>query len=453
MRIIHYIIGVPPYRHGGASKYALDLALEQSKSHNVFLLFPGDTLKWGNQSYISRKSDVQGIPCFNIQNPVVSPLLFGMKDANSILNHPKFLSDKDLERFYEETKPDIVHLHTLMGIPEVLLLFWKKKNVKIVLTSHDYYGICSKVNLINYKSELCEEPGGEQCATCNQKSKDYWFLKLCNSSVFLKYKYLLPIKATHLIDLNQKPDDELFSCTQSQISDFDLLIKYYKNLFTLIDFIHFNSEVAKETYLKYCKVNKFRVVPITTNKIQDRRTVKLFDINQIRLGFVGSVSKYKGFPMLKSVLAELYSNRISNFTLDVWEDGLDGIDKDYPFIKYNGKYTDDQLKDVFSQMDLLIVPSIWKETFSLVTLEALSFGTPVLVSENVGAKIIINRYDEQFVFSGKNELKAFFEKIAHNISLLQNFNDKIKNAQWDYSMSFHSTKILDIYSDITKYKL
>ena len=40
----------------------------------------------------------------------------------------------------------------------------------------------------------------------------------------------------------------------------------------------------------------------------------------------------------------------------------------------------------FKQMDLLIVPSIWKETFSLITLEALSYGIPVLISNNVGAK-------------------------------------------------------------------
>lgn len=450
MNIIHYIIGIPPFRHGGASNYALDLATEQSKTHNVSLLFPGDTLKLGNKSYFSSKKYAQELPYYNIQNPVVSPLLFGIKDANGILDHKKELTTAVLERFHQETLPDIVHLHTLMGIPDSLLQFWKIKGVKIIFTSHDYYGICTKVNLINERSELCEGPEGERCARCNNKSKDYWFLKLCNSTIFVKHKHLLPVKATYLIDDKKDVKEEQFFASKSQVSSFDSLIEYYKNIFSLIDCIHFNSAVAKEVYLKYCQLNKSYVVPITTNKIQDRRSARIFNSNKIRLGFIGSINDYKGFPMLKSVLGELFSRDISNFTLDVWEDGLNGIDNDYPFITYRGKYKTSQLKEVFSEMDLLVVPSVWKETFSLVSLESLSFGTPVLVSENVGAKNIIRKYDEQFVFSGIEGLKNILERTSNSIALLQEYNDRIIKGSWDHSMLNHSAKITRIYSEITK---
>jgi glycosyltransferase involved in cell wall biosynthesis len=450
MNIIHYTIGIPPFRHGGASKYALDLALEQSKIHNVSLLFPGDTLRLGNQSYFSTKKQAQGLAYYTIQNPVVSPLLFGIKDANAILNHKKEFTTAVLERFHQETSPDVVHLHTLMGIPDTLLQFWKKKGVKIVFTSHDYYGICTRVNLINEKSELCTGPEGSLCAKCNHKSKDYWFLKLCNSSFFIKYKHLLPVRATHLIDDKQDQEEDFFVASKSQVASFDALIAHYKNIFSLIDCFHFNSAVAQEVYLKYCQVNQSYVVPITTNKIQDRRLSRLFSEKKICLGFIGSVSDYKGFPMLKSVLSELHSSGISNFTINVWEDGLTGIDNNYPFIEYKGKYTNNQLQEVFTGMDLLVVPSVWKETFSLVALEALSFGTPVLVSENVGAKIIIEKYDKQFVFSGREGLKKGLENISNRIAILQEFNDKIMTDPWQHSMSYHSAKISGIYSEITK---
>jgi len=42
-------------------------------------------------------------------------------------------------------------------------------------------------------------------------------------------------------------------------------------------------------------------------------------------------------------------------------------------------------------MDVLAVPSSWMETFGMVVLEALSCGVPVIVTEKVGAKDIINR--------------------------------------------------------------
>ena len=48
-----------------------------------------------------------------------------------------------------------------------------------------------------------------------------------------------------------------------------------------------------------------------------------------------------------------------------------------------------ELEAVFDHTDLLIMPSIRKETFGYGVLEALSFGVPVLISENVGAKEIL----------------------------------------------------------------
>ena len=35
------------------------------------------------------------------------------------------------------------------------------------------------------------------------------------------------------------------------------------------------------------------------------------------------------------------------------------------------------------------MPSIWYETFGLVVLEALSYGVPVIVTQNVGAKDLL----------------------------------------------------------------
>ena len=42
MRILHYSLGLPPYRSGGLTKYCTDLMVEQAKSNDeIFLLFPG----------------------------------------------------------------------------------------------------------------------------------------------------------------------------------------------------------------------------------------------------------------------------------------------------------------------------------------------------------------------------------------------------------------------------
>ena len=49
----------------------------------------------------------------------------------------------------------------------------------------------------------------------------------------------------------------------------------------------------------------------------------------------------------------------------------------------------------------LLFQSKWKETFGLITIEALSYGVNVFVSENVGSKDLL---PEIHVFKNQNDL-------------------------------------------------
>lgn len=61
--------------------------------------------------------------------------------------------------------------------------------------------------------------------------------------------------------------------------------------------------------------------------------------------------------------------------------------------------------NAYDNMGVLIVSSVWKETFSLVKLEALSYGESVIVSDNVGALDIVKQYDERFVYYERKDLE------------------------------------------------
>lgn len=60
-----------------------------------------------------------------------------------------------------------------------------------------------------------------------------------------------------------------------------------------------------------------------------------------------------------------------------------------PYIKIHGRYSYESLKDIFNETDVLVVPSIWYETFGFTVLEALSCGVPVIISGTVGAKDVL----------------------------------------------------------------
>lgn len=227
------------------------------------------------------------------------------------------------------------------------------------------------------------------------------------------------------------------------MNDYKKLITYYRQCFNLIDCFHFNSEIACNVYSDYIIPKSSKIIPITHDGIKDHRVEKTFDNKILRIGFIGNLTPYKGLPKLLSVLKKIKS---SKWELSVWGCNI-GKEKNLP-VFYKGKFDSKTIINVYNSMDVLIVPSIWKETFSLVTLEAISYGVPVIVSNNVGAKDIVKLYNEKFVFNNIEELKSLLEELIDNRELLKNFNKKILNLEWSHSLNKHAQDIINlIYKD------
>lgn len=186
MRILHYTLGLYPNRTGGLNRYATDLIREQSLEHDVAILMPGPWKPWRDKCCISTGKVEEGLKCFKLINALPQPLFYGIKNPRRFFEGS--ISKKSFEQFYEEVNPDVLHLHTLMGFPEEALRFFKNKGVKVVFTTHDYFGICPKVNFINSEAKLCEGPSEERCSQCNLKSPSIIYLRLRNSSVMLKIR-------------------------------------------------------------------------------------------------------------------------------------------------------------------------------------------------------------------------------------------------------------------------
>ena len=223
------------------------------------------------------------------------------------------------------------------------------------------------------------------------------------------------------------------------IKKYQSLIDYYKDCFSMVDEFHFNSEVTRDTYRKYIVPKEEKIISITHNGINDHRRKKSFEENCLKIGFVGSAAPYKGLSRLIMALKQL--NRNDKWRLDVWGDTI-GQDESLP-IYYRGKFTHSAIETVYTSMDIMVVPSLCHETFGLVTLEALSYGVPVLVSDTVGAKDIVKEYDSKFVFHSDEELVSLLELLVDDKSLLRNYNEAIISNDWRHSMSEHAQEIIE----------
>ncbi len=223
--------------------------------------------------------------------------------------------------------------------------------------------------------------------------------------------------------------------------DYNVLREHYQSIFELFDQIHFNSSVTESVYIEHLNIKNSDVIYITHSNIDDNRVLRSFESKRLNLIFIGNTSHYKGFPMLNEVLMELYSDGVRNWQLDIW--GAIGT-SECELIQYNGYFKSDMLSKIFHTDSVLIVPSMWNETFSLITLEALSFGIPTLVSTTVGAKDIVSQYDAWFVFRDKAELKHKLKTLLSDRRRLQDYNKSIVNIKWRHSIKDHHKDIIDL---------
>ena len=103
------------------------------------------------------------------------------------------------------------------------------------------------------------------------------------------------------------------------------------------------------------------------------------------------------------------------------------------------------ISDILYGLDCIVVPSVCYETFSLVTLEALSHGIPAIVSDHVGAKDIVASYKSDCIFHSTSELKQLMKMYITDPHKLIEYNQEIMISDWNFSLASHAEIILDLH--------
>lgn len=411
MKILHYALGFPPYRSGGLTKYCMDLMLEQVEQGNeISLLWPGEIRIIAKNTEIRKRKAWNGIDSFEIVNPLPIPLDEGIADIDA---YTKSVNGIVFENFLKSNKPDVIHIHSLMGLHREFLEIANRLGIRTVFTSHDYFGICPKVTLFHDGAVCDEDHNCRDCVRCNQTALSLKKIAVLQSSIYRKFKDVAIVKAMRkrhrqfFFDVAADPKSEAIE-TGKDALDYRRLRQYYVSMLEMVDVIHFNSSVSKEVYERYIHPKSCVVVPITHRDIKDHRHLKDFHHEKLRITYLGPAKPFKGFRFLIGVLDKIWNEGIKNFELHLYTET--SVSRPYITHKQNG-YPYSQLKEIFDDTDLLIVPSQWYETFGFTALEALSYGVSVVVSDMVGARDLMNR---EFIFHNKEELEEKIKQLTEN---------------------------------------
>lgn len=439
MRILHYSLGFPPYRSGGMTKCSMDLMLKQKEQNcDVALIWPGYISSLNRKVNIKKRKDNLGIESFEIINALPISLNGGITDIEAYTK--RCINPDKYKSFLNVYEPDIIHIHTLMGLHKEFIEIAKQKGIKIVFTTHDYFGICPKVTLFR-NGQACES-GVDcvNCTQCNVKALSMKKIKILQSPIYRKAKELWPVKVIRrtfkeaFFEENKYADEYK---GDNNPNDYITLRKYYIDILKLVDKVHYNSTLSKEIYEQYIPFLKGEVINISHNAIKNNKKIKQFE-NKIKITYLASPAESKGYSMLLSVLDEIWDEGEEWFRLNLYNNS--NIEK--PYINMHGQYKYSDLNKIFVNTDVLVAPSLWYETFGYTVLEALSYGVPVIVSENVGAKDLVK--DMKFgrviepcrqqlketllLLKDKTQLEQFNECIVNefNVEQIMNFYMNMK---------------------------
>lgn len=107
---------------------------------------------------------------------------------------------------------------------------------------------------------------------------------------------------------------------------------------------------------------------------------------RLRLAHIGGMSRHKGYDLFRQVLADGDFRNLEALVVDLSKPfGYERRDRwgEVP-VTFVGRYPQSRIAELYARMDVLVAPSVWPESFGLVTREAALAGAWVVTSDRGG---------------------------------------------------------------------
>lgn len=407
MKILHYTLGFPPKRSGGLVKYAMDVMNEEIRQgHEISVLYPGGLSFLRKNMYIKQENGP--LNKYELVNSLPLAIFGGIKSPKDFMIS---VPDKIFEDFLKKVRPDIIHVHTLMGLPKEFFEVANKMKIKIIYTTHDYFGLAPNPTFFVDGKTFDEKNSNYFWNKASKYAFSTNKLRVFQLSIYPIIRGILKnnkfIKKINKFKNNTSTDDERLienKIDDSSIVNYDDIRSYYKSIFLLIDKIHFNSSIAKRVFeynIPELIGKPSKIISITnSNIIKHEKEKSSVKSGKIKVAYIGPNKEFKGFNFFLKLSQIMDCKKYEFHTYGYApQDNIESVVQ-------HGRYSSEDLPDIYRYVDVLIVPSRWKETFGLIVLEAMSFQTAVYVSNNVGAKDLL---DSNSIFETMETLKNKIE--------------------------------------------
>lgn len=333
-----------------------------------------------------------------------------VKDALSFIHSPEAV--KRISRLVKEKRPDVAHLHNIYHqlTPSIIPVL-KRAGVKVVLTLHDAKLVCPSYLMLN-RNNICEE--------CRGRS----FYKATTSG-----------------------------CQSSRFKGMLLSMEAYwhalRGSYDQVDMFLAPSRFLAEMVSRY-RIPEDKVT-VLRNGIDTEDFVPTYEDDGYVL-FLGRISKEKGIETLLAAHAALPGGVPMKIvgTGPIMDEASASAGSGVEFMGYR---SGEELRDIVRKCSCVVVPSEWYENCSMVVLEAMAMGKPV-----IGARIggIPEQVEDGvtgllYTMGDVGELTAALDRILSDPEERRRMGEAArKKLEMEYSAQAHNEELVRIYAEVLK---
>ena len=383
MRVLHLVHQYLPDKLGGTELYTnwLAEALER-RGHEVSIFYRRQLQDEGLSHRTER--NIQIWSAWSGEQGPTQRFLATISDKEMVAN---------FEQVLNHSQPDLVHVQHLMGHPAALIKRISERNIPFVITLHDFWWVCANAQLLtNYSQEVCGGPKMYlNCARCGLARAGY--------------SQFWPILPFVMIPLSWRNWS---------------LRKILDQANALITSTKFVRDWYKAIGVPSAKL--VTLTPGVDTPAPVDQTPRL-PAAPIRFGYIGGISVGKGIHLLLEAVNEIDAE------YEVWIGGDESADPDYVStlkalaterVQFVGKLDRPAVWEMLAQIDVLVVPSIWYETFVFVISEAFAAGVPVVTSR-LGPMADRVRHEVDGLLVEPNDVRSLrhaLQRLCHSPELL-----------------------------------
>jgi ADP-heptose:LPS heptosyltransferase/glycosyltransferase involved in cell wall biosynthesis len=395
---------------GGGTTLPKAEAIEIAKKGiDIGVFYAGQNHSSVEKSYYMEKTVDEEVKLFGVFN---RPTIFLDE-----LNPEREINDERVVKLFkdvlDEFKPDVIHFQNFLGLSFEIAKIAEEQGIPLLFTPHNYHLIDPRLYM--YRNDL---------------------------SLWSDTDFFSNSELAHIFPEKSDAYEERTNSGRKLLND-------------IFDFTLAVSKRQKEIFVQFgANPERIAVVNQIHKPIDELLKMKISDKNlhkPLRFGYIGGVMPHKGAHIIIQAAQQFQPGEVEfliyGFISEIYAKFLKGLDKK-GIVQFMGEYKSEQLPDIASELDAMLLPSLWEDCAPLVAAESLAMGLPVIAANIGGIPDFIEDgvNGRLYTYNSWEELTSIIREYINNPGELLNLQ---KNCSVTYTFENFVEHLIEIYKKLS----